>query len=78
MSREFNVGRTMTQNYSSVIGKPEPVAHPLNCNAECPYGKGRSFCFPCMAKMNSPAIFPIMSVHWTGKADGTEVCSLSS
>lgn len=39
MSREFNVGRTMTQNYSSVIGRPEPVAHPLNCNAECPYGK---------------------------------------
>ena len=38
MSREFNVGRTMTQNYSSVIGRPEPVAHPLNCNAECPYG----------------------------------------
>ena len=51
MSREFNVGRTMTQNYSSVIGRPEPVAHPLNCNAECPYGKGKSFCFPCMAKI---------------------------
>ena len=51
MSKEYNVGRTMTQNYSSVIGKPEPVAHPLNCNAECPYGKGKSFCFPCMAKI---------------------------
>lgn len=34
-----------------VIGRPEPVAHPLNCNAECPYGKGKSFCFPCMAKI---------------------------
>ena len=41
----------MNQNYSSVMGKPEPVAHPLNCNAECPYGKGKSFCFPCMAKI---------------------------
>lgn len=51
MSKEYNIGRTMTQNYSSVIGRPEPVAHPLNCNAECPYGKGKSFCFPCMAKI---------------------------
>ena len=24
----------MTQNYSSVIGRPEPVAHPLNCSLE--------------------------------------------
>ncbi len=51
MSKEFNVGRTITQNYSSAIGRPEPVAHPLNCNAECPYGRGRAFCFPCMAKI---------------------------
>ena len=51
MSREYNVARTMTQNYSAVMGRPEPVAHPLNCNAECPYGKGKSFCFPCYAKI---------------------------
>ena len=65
MSKEYNIGRTMTQNYSSVIGKPEPVAHPLNCNAECPYGKGRSFCFPGMAK--------IMAEHNAAKKGNTVV-----
>ena len=38
---------------TSVMGKREPVAHPQNCRLECPYGKGRSFCFPCMAKILS-------------------------
>jgi len=51
MSREYNVMQTMTNNYSSVIGKKEPLAHPQNCRTECPYGYGRSFCFPCMAKI---------------------------
>ena len=51
MSREYNVMQTMTNNYSSVIGKKEPLAHPHNCRTECPYGYGRSFCFPCMAKI---------------------------
>ena len=58
MSREYNVMQTMTNNYSSVIGKKEPLAHPQNCRTECPYGYGRSFCFPCtakiMAKHNAP------------------------
>lgn len=53
MSREYNVRQTMTNSYSSVIGKKEPLAHPQNCRTECPYGYGRSFCFPCMAKIMS-------------------------
>ena len=53
MSREFNVARTMNSNYSSVIGQKEPLAHPKNCHSECPYGHGRAFCFPCMAKIMS-------------------------
>lgn len=53
MSREYNVERTMTGNYSSVIGKKEPLAHPQNCKTECPYGYGRAFCFPCIAKIMS-------------------------
>lgn len=35
----------------SVIGQKEPVAHPKNCKNECPYGYGRAFCWPCMAKI---------------------------
>lgn len=31
----------------SAVGAREPLAHPVNCNHECPYGYGRSFCFPC-------------------------------
>ena len=38
---------------TSIMGKKEPVAHPCNCKTECPYGYGRSFCFPCMAKIMS-------------------------
>jgi len=30
---------------------PLPVAHPVNCKCECPYGRGRSFCWPCMNKL---------------------------
>ena len=37
--------------YTSAIGKPEPIAHPRNCRNECPYGRGRAFCFPCYAKI---------------------------
>lgn len=65
MSREYNVMQTMTNNYSSVIGKKEPLAHPQNCRTECPYGYGRSFCFPCMAK--------IMAEHNAPKKNMQEV-----
>lgn len=46
--------------YSSAIGKEEPVADPKNCRNKCPYGRGRSFCFPCYAK--------IMAEHRKAKA----------
>ncbi len=36
---------------SSAIGRREPLAHPCNCNNECPYGYNRAFCFPCMKKI---------------------------
>lgn len=29
----------------SAVGAREPLAHPVNCDHECPYGYGRSFCF---------------------------------
>ena len=32
---------------ASVLGKKEPVSHPVNCKEECPYGYDRPFCFPC-------------------------------
>ena len=51
MSRKYNVERTRENTFSSVMGHKEPVAHPQNCRTECPYGHGRSFCFPCMAKI---------------------------
>ncbi|WP_155831389.1 hypothetical protein [Butyrivibrio sp. LC3010] len=40
--------RTVTR---SVIGQKEPLPHPKNCSHECPYGYGRAFCWPCMAKI---------------------------
>ena len=54
MSAEFNVMKTTGvtgAKYSSVICKKEPLAHPCNCKTECPYGYGKAFCFPCMAKI---------------------------
>ena len=32
---------------------PIPVGNlkPHNCKHPCPYGKGTTFCFPCMAKI---------------------------
>ena len=51
MSREYNVKQAMRNSHSSVIGKKEPLPHPQNCKTECPYGYGRAFCFPCMAKI---------------------------
>ena len=50
MSVEFNKAKTtgVTGSYNgSVIGKKEPLPHPVNCQNECPYGYGRAFCFPC-------------------------------
>lgn len=54
MSAEFNKIKAMgvTGSYAdSCMGKKEPLPHPHNCKTECPYGYGRAFCFPCMAKI---------------------------
>ena len=44
MSVEFNKAKTtgVTGSYNgSVIGKKEPLPHPVNCQNECPYGWNR-------------------------------------
>lgn len=51
MSAQYNVSRSTRTTYSTAIGQKEPLAHPQNCKNECPYGYGRAFCFPCMAKI---------------------------
>ena len=56
MSAQYNVMKSTGvtgAHYSSVIGQKEPLAHPQNCKTECPYGYGRAFCFPCLAKIMS-------------------------
>ena len=56
MSAEFNKAKTtgVTGSYNgSVIGRKEPLPHPVNCQNECPYGYGRAFCFPCYKKIMS-------------------------
>ncbi len=35
----------------SPMGRGEGTAHPKNCRQECPYGKGKAYCFPCMKKI---------------------------
>ena len=35
----------------SPMGRGEGTAHPKNCRHECPYGKGKAYCFPCMKKI---------------------------
>lgn len=37
----------------SPMGRGEGTAHPKNCRQECPYGKGKAYCFPCMKKIMS-------------------------
>lgn len=49
----ISMGATGSKNYSSVMGKKEPIAHPCNCKCECPYGYGRAMCFPCLARIMS-------------------------
>ena len=54
MSAEFNRMKTLGvtgSHISSCVGKKEQLAHPCNCKNECPYGYGRAFCFPCMARI---------------------------
>lgn len=50
MSAKFNAKNTPKVSCKSAIDQKEPVARPKNCNrTDCPYGRGRTFCFPCMA-----------------------------
>lgn len=55
MSREYNIKQVRTGQIAATGGPSvgAQIAHPQNCNTECPYGYGRSFCFPCMAKILS-------------------------
>lgn len=52
MSMEYNILKVNTgEAYNPIIGKKEPLSHPVNCKNECPYGYDRAFCFPCMLKI---------------------------
>ena len=53
MSREYNVKQVRTGQVaaSGVASSISQIAHPVNCKTECPYGRDRAFCFPCMAKI---------------------------
>lgn len=53
MSAEFNKRKVCTGASvpGSVIGGRTQESHPRNCAHECPYGRGRDFCFPCYAKI---------------------------
>ena len=54
MSRTMNMIDAINSEgrvFISVVGMPEPIAHPVNCKHECPYGHDRAFCFPCYAKI---------------------------
>ena len=47
----LDVSNSSGKVFVSVVGMPEPIAHPVNCKHECPYGHDRAFCFPCYAKI---------------------------
>ncbi len=56
MSYEHNKQRTTGvfgggTGGSCCIGNNRTVSHPRNCQNECPYGRGRDFCFPCYKKL---------------------------
>lgn len=50
MSRAYNTRVCMNNGVKSGGYRP-PLAEPENCKNHCPYGYGKSFCFPCMAKI---------------------------
>lgn len=53
MSAEYNKKKVRAGHEipGAVIGGRVPVSHPQNCDHECPYGRGRDFCFPCYKKI---------------------------
>ena len=52
MSREYNVKQVSTGQIvaTGVASVGSQIAHPQNCKTECPYGRNRAFCFPCMLR----------------------------
>ncbi|MBQ6409413.1 MAG: hypothetical protein IJJ64_15435 [Butyrivibrio sp.] len=53
MSKAYN-----KEKYSGgkrFVGTMDPIPtaglKPHNCKTPCPYGNGKTFCFPCMAKI---------------------------
>ena len=53
MSVKYGLDAPISRSFAikSPIGAKIPNAHPCNCKHECPYGKDRAFCFPCMKKI---------------------------
>ncbi len=53
MSAEYNKKRVSVGHEipGTAIGARMPISHPQNCAHECPYGRGRDFCFPCYKKI---------------------------
>ena len=51
MSKAYNREKYSWGKYFVGTTDPIPTAglKPHNCKTSCPYGTGRTFCFPCMA-----------------------------
>ncbi len=53
MSKAYN--RDKSSGGKSFQGTRDPIPvsglRPHNCKTPCPYGTGRTFCFPCMGKI---------------------------
>ena len=45
---ELNCSRFSCKDLNPI---PQGDMKPQNCKTPCPYGNGRTFCFPCMAKI---------------------------
>ncbi|MBQ9301806.1 hypothetical protein [Butyrivibrio sp.] len=45
---ELNCSRFSSRDLNPI---PQGNMKPQNCKTPCPYGNGRTFCFPCMAKI---------------------------
>lgn len=45
---ELNCSRFSSRDLNPI---PEGGIKPHNCKTPCPYGVGKTFCFPCMGKI---------------------------
>lgn len=48
MAEEINMKKEMQ---AVPMVSPFPLPAPKNCSKPCPYGRGREYCWPCMAKL---------------------------